>query len=135
MLHYKSQVQNFVQVTDKSGNYAGWKLSVKRTEFIGTTSDTNKLTGSKVKFKNAVIRNSVTNSSGTPSTISGTGAEGIEIPADQAVDLVTAGANEGIGTWIYSCRQLRFNIYMVVNRCAYRRGSVKSYQRFQGVGL
>ncbi|MFS1088440.1 WxL domain-containing protein, partial [Enterococcus casseliflavus] len=72
------------------------------TEFIGTTSDTNKLTGSKVKFKNAVIRNSATNSSGTPSTISGTGAEGIEIPADQAVDLVTAGANEGIGTWIYS---------------------------------
>ena len=50
-----TQVQNFVQVTDKSGNYAGWKLSVKRTEFIGTTSDTNKLTGSKVKFKNAVI--------------------------------------------------------------------------------
>ena len=29
-------------------------------------------------------------------------ALGIEIPADQAVDLVTAGANEGIGTWIYS---------------------------------
>ncbi|HDA6140065.1 TPA: WxL domain-containing protein, partial [Enterococcus faecium] len=69
---------------------------------IGTTSDTNKLTGSKVKFKNAVIRNSATNSSGMPSTVSGTGAEGIEIPADQAVDLVTAGANEGIGTWIYS---------------------------------
>lgn len=98
----QTQVQNFVQVTDKSGNYAGWKLSVKRTEFIGTTSDTNKLTGSKVKFKNAVIRNSATNSSGMPSTVSGTGAEGIEIPADQAVDLVTAGANEGIGTWIYS---------------------------------
>ncbi|OUK25593.1 WxL domain-containing protein, partial [Enterococcus faecium] len=36
----QTQVQNFVQVTDKSGNYAGWKLSVKRTEFIGTTSDT-----------------------------------------------------------------------------------------------
>lgn len=54
------------------------------------------------QVKAILIRNSATNSSGTPSTISGTGAEGIEIPADQAVDLVTAGANEGIGTWIYS---------------------------------
>ena len=53
-----------------------------------------------------MIRNSATNSSGTPSTISGTGAEGIEIPADQAVDLVTAGANEGIGTWIYSLERM-----------------------------
>ncbi len=150
-----TQVQNFVQVTDKSGNYAGWKLSVKRTEFIGTTSDTNKLTGSKVKFKNAVIRNSATNSSGTPSTVSGTGAEGIEIPADQAVDLVTAGANEGIGTWIYSLgenvEQGRQSVELFVPVSNYavdnyvstftwsltdaptEEESVKSYQRLQGV--
>ncbi|WP_165002831.1 MULTISPECIES: WxL domain-containing protein [unclassified Enterococcus] len=96
------EVQNFVQVTDKSGNYAGWKLSVKRTEFTGTTAETNKLTGSKVTFKNAVIRNSATNASGTPSRFQGAGTTGVEIPADQTVELVTAGANEGIGTWIYS---------------------------------
>ena len=75
-----------------------------------------------MKFKNAVIRNSATNSSGTPSTISGTGAEGIEIPADQAVDLVTqeqmkdwhmdlfirreCGTRETISGIICSCIQL-----------------------------
>lgn len=97
-----TSVQNYVQVTDKSGNYAGWTLSVKRSEFVGAKSADNKLTGSTVTFKNAIVRASATNGQGTPSTVAGAGAAGIEIPVNQEVNLVTAAANEGLGTWIYS---------------------------------
>lgn len=97
-----SSVQNYVQVTDKSGNYAGWTLSVKRSEFSGTQNTTNTLAGSTVTFKNAVMRSSETNSQGLPSSVFGAGTTGIEIPVDQEVTLVTAAENEGLGTWIYS---------------------------------
>jgi hypothetical protein len=96
-----TKVQNFVQVTDKSGNYAGWTLSVKRTEFVNGT-DTNKtLAGTTLSFKNASLVTTTNNTNAAPSTFLGAGTAGVEIPVNSQVNLVTAGSSEGIGTWIY----------------------------------
>jgi len=97
-----ASVQNFVQVSDKSGNYAGWELSVKRSEFKNPTDTTKTLAGVKLTFKNAVIRTGAETGSGVPSTVNGTGATGIELPVNTKTTLVKANANEGLGTWVYA---------------------------------
>lgn len=91
-------VQNYVQVTDKSGNYAGWELSVKRSEFV---SGENTLAGTTLTFKNASVITTTNNLNPAPSAIFGEGTGGIDIPANNKVVLAKASANEGIGTWIY----------------------------------
>ncbi|MTD38627.1 WxL domain-containing protein [Erwinia sp. CPCC 100877] len=96
-----TEVQNFVQVTDKSGNYAGWTLSVKRTEFVEGTDANKTLAGTTLRFKNASLATTTDNPTAAPSTFVGAGTAGVEIPVDSKIDLVKAGASEGIGTWIY----------------------------------
>jgi hypothetical protein len=91
-------VPNYVQVTDKSGNYAGWELSVKRTEFV---SGEDNLAGSTMTFKNASVVTAANNENPAPSTIVGQGTAGVEIPVNNKVVLAKAAATEGIGTWIY----------------------------------
>jgi hypothetical protein len=97
-----TSVQNYVQVSDKTGNYAGWELSVKRSEFKHATETTKTLAGTKLTFKNAVVRTGTEIGDGLPSVVNGTGAAGIELPIDTKTTLVKANANEGLGTWIYA---------------------------------
>jgi hypothetical protein len=92
------EVPNYVQVTDKSGNYAGWELSVKRTEF---TSGENNLAGSTMTFKNASMVTTTNNTNPAPATIVGQGDTGVKIPAETKTVLANAAATQGIGTWIY----------------------------------
>lgn len=96
-----TEVQNYVQVTDKSGNYQGWTLSVKRTEFVDGTDNSKTLAGTKINFKNASLVTTSNNDNLAPSTIFAAGSAGAEIPVNTQVDLVEAGTSEGIGTWVY----------------------------------
>lgn len=94
-------VPNYVQVTDKSGNYSGWELSLTRSEFK-TADEQNSLQGSLVTFTNAVVKTGTGIGAGTPSIVNGTTESPLLIPVDQKTVLVKANTNEGIGTWVYS---------------------------------
>ncbi|MDT1940383.1 MULTISPECIES: WxL domain-containing protein [Carnobacterium] len=92
------QVPNYVQVTDKRGNNAGWKLLVKQNGQFKTT-DTN-----KTPLDNAQLHLSA----GTPLSVvpilfsPTTTAVNLDPTGAASSTVMTAVANKGFGTWTSS---------------------------------
>ncbi|MGN4444741.1 WxL domain-containing protein [Bacillus cereus group sp. MYBK79-1] len=88
----KTEVPNYVQVTDNRGTNAGWKLSVTQNDQFKTT-DNKELTGAALTLKN-----------GTPNSAAGsdapTAAQDIALVPGQASDVLTAQEDQGMGTWV-----------------------------------
>lgn len=87
----KLEVPNYVQVTDNRGTNVGWKLTVKQNHQFKTVDDAE-LTGAALTLKN-----------GTLSSASGSNApkaeQNITLTPGQSSDVVTAEAEQGMGTW------------------------------------
>ncbi|MEF7556567.1 WxL domain-containing protein [Bacillus thuringiensis] len=88
----KTEVPNYVQVTDNRGTNAGWKLSVTQNDQF-KTADNKELTGAALTLKN-----------GTPNSAAGsdapTAAQDITLTPGQASDVLTAQEDQGMGTWV-----------------------------------
>ncbi|GHU35463.1 cell surface protein [Bacilli bacterium] len=92
----------YSQVTDQSGDLAGWTLTLTQKDDLhlatGTSTDPGyALTGAQIKFTGGQIVGGNNLTTGTPTdvAVSGTLTPGV------ATQLVAAGANEGAGTWLY----------------------------------
>ncbi|MEO1769326.1 WxL domain-containing protein [Candidatus Enterococcus ferrettii] len=90
------EVPNYVKVTDNTGNFAGWELSVSRTEFVNQEDEAQTLDGTTLSFKHAYA-NAGSKGEGMPSTV----ASETAIPVDAKTVLVQANENEGMGEWYY----------------------------------
>ena len=90
----KSEVPNFVQVTDNRGTNAGWKLTVKQNDQFKTADD-KELTGATLTLKNGTLNSAA--GSKAP-----TAAQNIALTPGQASDITTAQEEEGMGTWTNS---------------------------------
>ncbi|MGM2786765.1 WxL domain-containing protein [Bacillus cereus group sp. Bce018] len=90
----KSEVPNFVQVTDNRGTNAGWKLTVKQNDQFKTADD-KELTGATLTLKNGTLNSAA--GSKAP-----TAAQNIALTPGQAFDVATAQEEEGMGTWTNS---------------------------------
>ncbi|HGF7742740.1 TPA: WxL domain-containing protein [Enterococcus faecium] len=85
---------NYVQVTDKRGNNAGWSLSVKQEGQLANKDTLNKeLTGSTISFTDGVA-DSVMVGVKAPATYDFTLTPG------QSVNVMNAEENAGMGTWV-----------------------------------
>ncbi len=96
----KTEVPNYVQVTDNRGTNAGWKLSVTQNDqFKATVKDesgkdtTAELTGAALTLKNGTL-NSASGSTAP------TSAQNIALTPGAASDVVTASEEQGMGTWV-----------------------------------
>ncbi|AYW48286.1 WxL domain-containing protein [Tetragenococcus osmophilus] len=92
----EKSVPNYVKVTDNTGNFAGWELSVSRTEFTNQEDDTQTLDGTELSFNNAYA-NAGSKGAGMPTTV----ASDVNIPVNSKTVLVQAHENEGMGEWFY----------------------------------
>lgn len=86
---------NYIQVTDNTGKNVGWTLFVKQGSPF--TNGENSLTGTKLTFTNISLK--------SPNTDSGTyvptSAEQVILePGKDNQAVITAGENEGMGTWL-----------------------------------
>lgn len=94
---------NWVQVTDKRGTNAGWKLQVQQgAQFSTTQNGTSKeLKGAQIKIKNGTVATTTDNKATAPTAstevplIPGTSSQ-----AGAAQDVMTAQSNQGMGTWV-----------------------------------
>lgn len=101
-------VPNYAQVTDVRGNFAGWTLSVatdgqfreKGTDITSTPETAaplgTYLTGADLKFSKGV-----TNGTVTPAKPSNVNSATFSLNTSDQV-LMSAKANEGMGTWTYA---------------------------------
>lgn len=90
------------QVTDQSGDLAGWTLTLTQKEDFhlvsGSATDPGyKLAGAQIAFKNGRVVGGIN----TATAPSGVVTSGVLIPG-KAVKLVSAAAGEGAGTWVYN---------------------------------
>ena len=103
----KKLVPNYTQVTDQSGDLAGWTLTLTQKSDLHLTTGLASapgyaLTGAQIKFTggHVVGGNSIT--VGTPSDVVAAGT----LTPGVATKLVSAAANEGAGTWLYNFADL-----------------------------
>jgi hypothetical protein len=96
-------VPAYAQVTDQSGDLAGWTLTVTQASDLhlasGTSTDPGyALTGAQIGFSGGTVTAGNGNTAAAPSTVvaSGTLTPGV------ATELVSAGAGQGAGTWLYN---------------------------------
>ncbi|WP_285015608.1 WxL domain-containing protein [Lactococcus garvieae] len=82
---------NFVQVTDKRGSNAGWNLMV--TQDSQFKNGNQELTGAALKLDNATLS---TPNDGTEPTAQ----KSVELTVGEAVDVMSAQADQGTGTWV-----------------------------------
>ncbi|GAX48029.1 WxL domain-containing protein [Pseudolactococcus reticulitermitis] len=99
--HVKA-VPLYAQVTDQSGELAGWTLTLTQAAqlHLGSGSDTDPgyaLNGATINFSGGTIVGGYGLEDGVPSTFV---ESGTLIPG-HAVQLVGAGNGEGAGTWLY----------------------------------
>ena len=90
---------NWVQVTDKRGSNAGWKLQVKQNGQFATSQNnvSKELRGAKMIIKNGAPATTSDNQAETP-----TSNANIELTPDVAQDVMTANKDQGMGTWVSS---------------------------------
>lgn len=94
---------NWVQVTDKRGTNAGWKLQVQQGAQLttGTADAAQELKGAQITLTNTAVKTGTDNQAGVP-----TGADVITlVPGDDttagaAQDVMTAQVDQGMGTWV-----------------------------------
>lgn len=90
----KKKGPNYIQVSDVRGTGSGWQLGVKQNGQF-QTAEAQTLEGAELLFKNGEM---VSNLSSTYApNASGT----FEMPLDSEINVVTAGSEKGIGTWLY----------------------------------
>jgi hypothetical protein len=96
-------VPNYAQVTDQSGELAGWTLSLTQASDLHMTSGTSTdpgyaLSGAQINFTGGSLIGGNGITAGQPSDVvtSGTLTPGV------ATKLVSAAKNEGAGTWLYN---------------------------------
>lgn len=93
---YKStNTKPFVQVTDKRGTGAGYTLKAELSEFV-KSDDATKVLPAKIDFTSTDLATTSTNTSSAPTaptsfTLDSTG---------NAVTVLSAGTDQGMGTWI-----------------------------------
>lgn len=88
-------LQPYIQVTDKRGTGAGWKVSVSLTAF--NNNDSSKSFDGVIKFKNAETLTTTGNNSVSP-----TASNPVTITSGQGEQKLvgTTASNQGMGTWI-----------------------------------
>lgn len=99
---------NWVQVTDKRGTNAGWKLQVQQGAQFSTkvSSSTNggslkELKGAQIKIKNGTVATTTDNKATAPTASTEiTLIPGTLTQAGAAQDVMTAQSNQGMGTWV-----------------------------------
>lgn len=99
---------NWVQVTDKRGTNAGWKLQVQQGLQLTTGVDDNakELKGAQISLSNATVKTTTDNKASAPTVSSsitlvpGTKAEDGTGQLGAAQDVMTAAENQGMGTWV-----------------------------------
>lgn len=94
----KENRPNWVQVTDKRGTNAGWKLQVTQdSQFTTGEGDAAKeLKGAELTIKNAASKSTSDNKATAPTT---PGTINLD-PAGAAQDVMTAQKDAGMGTWL-----------------------------------
>lgn len=96
-------VPNYAQVTDQSGELAGWTLTLTQASDLhlstGTASDPGyALTGASISFTGGQIIGGNGMTDGTPTDVATTGT----LTPGVATKLVVASSGKGAGTWLYS---------------------------------
>ncbi|WP_374284583.1 WxL domain-containing protein [Lactococcus sp.] len=96
-------VPNFSQVTDQSGELAGWTLTLTQESDLHLTTGTSTdpgyaLTGAQISFAGGTVVGGNGITAGTPSDVVTSGS----LTPGVATKLVSAAANEGAGTWLYN---------------------------------
>ena len=85
---------NYVQITDKRGNNAGWILTVKQDgQFKHATTQNKVLTGSEIAFKEGIADSNIENII-PPKTVD------INLVPDAETTFLTAEKGAGAGTWV-----------------------------------
>ncbi|EGO9937517.1 TPA: WxL domain-containing protein [Enterococcus faecium] len=85
---------NYVQVTDKRGNNAGWSLTVKQEGQLSNSNTLNKeLTGATISFKEGVA-DTVMEGVTAPETFD------FVLTPGQSMNVMNAKENAGMGTWV-----------------------------------
>lgn len=93
---------NFVQVTDNRGTNAGWKLQVQQGAQFSTAEDVE-LKGASISMENSNVVTTLDNLAAAPTGNTGiTLVPGTETEAGALQDVMTAGVDEGMSTWINS---------------------------------
>lgn len=98
---------NWVQVTDKRGTNAGWKLQVQQVAQLttGSGTDAKELKGAQISLTNVMGKTTSDNKSTEPTIshsitlIPGTKAEDGTVQPGAAQDVMTAAKDQGMGTW------------------------------------
>lgn len=85
---------NWVQVTDKRGTNAGWKLTVTQADEFKTANG-DELKGAQVTLKNTTVKTTSDNKASKPTT-----SREITLVKEQAQDVMIATENQGMGTWL-----------------------------------
>lgn len=90
----KTSGPNYVQVTDIRGTGSGWRLAVKQTaQFQSATGKV--LKGAELSFQQGEM---VSNLS---ADLAPTAISSFTLPLNSEVDVITAQAEKGMGTWLY----------------------------------
>ena len=84
----------YVQVTDKRGSGAGWKISVSLGEFTGANSSFD---SAALVFSNSAYATTTGNNSGAPTSEA---SVVVESGAGETKLVGTVATGEGMGTWI-----------------------------------
>lgn len=86
----------YVQITDKRGTLAGWKLSLKQNaQFM--TADKDELAGASLKFTKAEVASNIDDAKYKPTAQ----AEVALVPGTEVPNVVDAAKGQGAGTWVY----------------------------------
>ncbi|MGY3713876.1 WxL domain-containing protein [Lactococcus petauri] len=94
---------NWVQVSDKRGTNAGWKLQVQQgTQFTtGQGESAKELKGAEIKITNPIVKTTPDNQATAPTANSEiTLIPGADGAAGAAQDVMTAQQDQGMGTWL-----------------------------------
>ncbi|KRL61306.1 WxL domain-containing protein [Latilactobacillus fuchuensis] len=90
---------NWVQVTDKRGTNVGWKLQVQQGAQFATGA-AEELKGAEIKLMNGATKSTSDNQAGVPTASQEiTLVPGDSTTAGAAQDVMTAQADQGMGTW------------------------------------
>lgn len=98
---------NWVQVTDKRGTNAGWKLQVQQGLQLttGKDADAKELKGAVISLSNPSVKTTSDNKAAAPTAkgtitlVPGTKSEDGVVPG-AAQDVMTAASDQGMGTWV-----------------------------------
>lgn len=89
---------NYVQVTDNRGTGAGWKVMVQQNNPLKHATNNQEITGTTISLLNGFSNSVHKDTANTP-----TAGTDIKItPGGAAQRVVTAQADQGIGTWTHS---------------------------------